>query len=196
MVMNEIRYWITVMLTAAVPGALVFWLLVHPFARAWRRLGTTRAYLVLSTVLVAVMASAVALRGRLLTADFGASFPLAGVGVLLLAASGWLLYMLRQKLSVKALIGVPELSPDADKGTLINTGIYARMRHPRYTQMTLAILGYALVANYPAAYGAFVLWCVGIYAVTVLEERELEERFGPAYRSYRQQVPRFIPRLR
>ena len=194
--MNEVRYWIAVMLTAAVPGALAFWLLVHPFAGFWRRLGTSRAYAVLCTALVAVMACAVALRGRLLGADFGTSLPLAGVGACLLALSGWLLFRLRQKLTVRTLIGVPELSSAAGKGALITSGIYARMRHPRYTQMSLAILGYALVANYPAAYGAFVLWCFGIYAVAVLEERELEERFGPAYRSYRAQVPRFVPRLR
>ena len=191
--MNEIRYVIAVMLLAAVPGAIIFWLLVHPFARFWRSLGKSRAYAVLCSAVVFVMACMIALRGRLLAVDSGMSIPLAGIGVLSLLVSGWLLFKLRQKLTVRALVGVPELSPESGKGTLITDGIYARMRHPRYTQMTLAILGYALIANYPATYGAFVLWCFGIYAVTVLEERELSDRFGSAYSAYRARVPRFVP---
>lgn len=194
--MDVIRYLIALMLVAAVPVAIIFWLLVHPFTGFWRRLGTTKAYLVLCTVLVAVVVCMVALRGYLLVSDFGFSVPLASLGVLFLLVSGWLLFKLRQKLSLKAMLGVPELSAEPEKGSLIADGIYARIRHPRYTQMTLAIIGYALIANYPAAYGAFVLWCLGIYAVTVLEERELEDRFGGAYRTYRELVPRFVPRIR
>ena len=34
------------------------------------------------------------------------------------------------------------------------------------------------------------------YLVLVLEERELVDRFGDAYREYQRDVPRLIPRLR
>lgn len=193
--MDLLRYLIALMLIAAVPAAIVFWLLVHPFTRFWRRVGKTRAYAVLFTVLVAVIVCMVALRAPLLTDDFGLNVPLAVVGVLFLLCSGWVLFKLRQKLSLSAMLGVPELSPESEKGTLITDGIYAKIRHPRYTQMTLALIGYALISNYPAAYGAFVTWCIGIYAVTLLEERELRDRFGAAYRDYSARVPRFIPKL-
>lgn len=194
--MDLIRYLIALMLIAAVPVAIVFWLLVHPFVNFWRRMGKRKAYSVLFVVLVAVIAVMVTLRRWLLAWDSGLNFPLAAVGMLFLLLSGWLLFKLRQKLSLTAMLGVPEISPQSEKGELIADGIYARIRHPRYTQMTLAIFGYALIANYPAAYGAFVVWCVGIYAVTVLEERELVDRFGEAYRAYRKQVPRFVPRIK
>ncbi|HJV66981.1 MAG TPA: isoprenylcysteine carboxylmethyltransferase family protein [Geomonas sp.] len=193
--MDLIRYLIALMLIAAVPVAIVFWLLVHPFTAFWRRMGTGKAYTVLFAVLVAVIATMLALHRSLLVSDFGLNVPLAGVGVLFLLVSGWLLFKLRQKLSLKAMLGVPELSAESEKGSLIADGIYAKIRHPRYTQMTLAIFGYALISNYPAAYGAFIVWCLGIYAVTVLEERELECRFGEAYGRYRKRVPRFVPRF-
>lgn len=193
--MDVMRYVIALMLTAAVPAAIVFWLLVHPFVSFWRKIGKGKAYTAICTVLLGVIASMVALRGRLLVGDLGLNVALCCFGVLLLLLSGWLLFKLRQKLTVKTLLGVPELSQAPEQGSLIVDGIYRKMRHPRYTQMTLAILGYALIANYPAAYGAFVLWCLGIYAVTVLEEKELEDRFGEAYRAYQKQVPRFLPRI-
>lgn len=191
--MNKLRYIIAIMLLAAIPAAILFWLMVHPFTRFWRRLGKTKTYILLGAVAAVVMASMVALRRLLLSADFGFSLPLFVIGLLFLVVSGVLLKKLRQKLTLKALVGVPELSPESGRGSLITDGVYAKIRHPRYTQMTLALFGYALIANYPAVYGAFAIWIVGIYAVTVLEERELEERFGQPYRDYRARVPRFWP---
>jgi protein-S-isoprenylcysteine O-methyltransferase Ste14 len=34
-----------------------------------------------------------------------------------------------------------------------------------------------------------------LYGITLMEERELVERFGQAYRQYQQRVPRFVPRM-
>jgi protein-S-isoprenylcysteine O-methyltransferase Ste14 len=190
--MNAIRYAIAVTLSAAIPAALLYWLVVHPFARFWRRLGARNSYLVICPVVFAVMAGMVRLRGRLLAVDFGLSIPLALVGIVLLAGSGLLLRTLRRQLTVKVLVGVPELS-EGTAGSLLTTGIYSRIRHPRYVQMTLAIVGYACIANYPAVYSAVLVWLAGIYAVILLEERELLDRFGDAYRTYCRRVPRFLP---
>ena len=61
--------------------------------------------------------------------------------------------------------------------------------------MALSLAGVALITNYLALYvvGAFSI--VGLVAITILEERELMVRFGDAYRAYRREVPRFLPRL-
>ncbi|HEY6007177.1 MAG TPA: isoprenylcysteine carboxylmethyltransferase family protein [Geobacteraceae bacterium] len=192
--MDTLRYVVALLLIVAVPAAIGYWLLIHPLARFWRRRGPTTAYAVVLPLVGALMAGMVSLRHRLLGADCGLSPPLALAGLGFLLVSGVLLRRLRRKLTLGTLVGVPELS--ATPGGLITDGMYARVRHPRYVQMTLAILGYALIANFPAAYGALLFWCAGIYAVVLLEERELAARFGAAWEDYCRRVPRFIPRLR
>ncbi len=192
--MDTLRYAIALMLVVAVPAALAYWFLIHPLARFWRRFGPGIAYACVLPPVAALMAGVVALRHRLLAADGGLNRPLALLGLALLGASGVLLRRLRRKLTLRTLVGLPELSATSPPGGLITDGIYARVRHPRYGQMTLAILGYALIANYPAAYGALLLWCAGIYCVVLLEERELAARFGEAWRDYCRRTPRFVPR--
>jgi protein-S-isoprenylcysteine O-methyltransferase Ste14 len=193
--MASLRYAIAVILIVAIPAAIVYWLLIHPFVRFWRRLGIGRSYAVICAVIAGVMGGMFLSRERLLTVDPGTNYPLAALGLICLALAGWLLKVLRRQLPTRVLIGVPELAQDHQAGPPITEGIYARIRHPRYVQMTLALWGYALIANYPAAYGAFLLWCAGIYAVVILEERELRARFGEAYQEYCRRVPRFVPRF-
>ncbi len=193
--MDTLRFALAVMLTAAVPAALLFWFLIHPFVRFWRRFGTAPSYTLLCTVLAVVMIAMVSLRHRLLAVDWGFNPLLAAIGVVCLALSAWLKVKLAKELTVRIMVGVPELSPEPT-GAMLKSGLYARIRHPRYLQMDIALTGVALIANFPAAYGALLAWLVGIYLVALLEERELTERFGDAYRSYSARVPRFIPRLR
>jgi protein-S-isoprenylcysteine O-methyltransferase Ste14 len=192
--MALLRYAIAVLLVVAVPAAIGYWLLIHPFVRFWRRHGPRTAYLAVLPVIAAIMAGMFLLRSRLLGLDGGTNWPLVGLGSLFLVLSGWLRVKLGKRLTVRILVGVPELS--AAPGEMLSDGLYTRIRHPRYLQMTLALLGYALIANYPAAYAAFLCWCAGIALVIRLEERELRDRFGAPYRDYCQRVPCFLPRIR
>ena len=57
----------------------------------------------------------------------------------------------------------------------------------------LALLGWALIANYLAPYGVVALGTVTIYGVVLLEEKELRDRFGKEYEDYCRCVPRFFP---
>ena len=193
--MDLIRYWVAVLLLVAIPAAILYWLLIHPFARFWRRLGTVRAYSAVCAVLLVVMKALFLGRDRILVGQWGTSRLLVALGIICLAGSAWLQRLLIRDLPIRVLVGIPELSAGPEKGTLITTGIYGKIRHPRYLQMDLALLGYALIANYPAVYLLYALWLVGIRLVVVLEERELEARFGEEYRRYRERVPRFIPRI-
>lgn len=83
------------------------------------------------------------------------------------------------------------------RGELATTGPYARCRHPRYaTWMFLMVPGVCLMG------GSWLLLTVPVvmYAATRLlvgrEERELEDRFGDAWREYRERTGRFLPRGR
>lgn len=192
--MSVLRYAIALLLVVAIPAAIGFWLLIHPFVRFWRRLGPRTTYLAVLPPVAALILGMFLLRGRLLGLDWGTNWPLVALGSLFLVLSGWLRLKIGKRLTVRILVGLPELS--AAPGEMLSDGLFARIRHPRYAQMTLALLGYALIANYPAAYAAFLCWCAGIALVVRLEERELLNRFGARYRDYCQRVPRFLPRIR
>ena len=80
------------------------------------------------------------------------------------------------------------------RGSLLDQGIYARIRHPRYVEILFITFGYAAVANFAGPWVLAFLSLPLIHAVVLLEERELEDRFGDAYRDYAARVPRYFPR--
>jgi protein-S-isoprenylcysteine O-methyltransferase Ste14 len=73
--------------------------------------------------------------------------------------------------------------------------MFAKTRNPRYVAVMLFGLSLALLSNYRAGYVVFVAFVVGLYGITLLEEKELRARFGKAYEEYCARVPRFIPKL-
>jgi protein-S-isoprenylcysteine O-methyltransferase Ste14 len=76
--------------------------------------------------------------------------------------------------------------------TLVQTGIYARVRHPIYGGIIVAAAGWGLVTASVAALAmALVIW--GFFVVkSMREEAWLVERF-PEYPSYRARTRRLIP---
>lgn len=78
---------------------------------------------------------------------------------------------------------------------LVQHGIYARVRHPLYTSVMLASLGWALMWQSAAAFGAALVLIPFFQAKARREERWLREQF-PRYVEYERRVPRFIPRIR
>lgn len=132
-------------------------------------------------------------RDWLLGPDLGTSYVTMFLAVPSVAGAIAIGVRRRKYLTFRVLAGVPEVS-GSNKQELLRAGPYAVIRHPRYVEALLAVLGYAFFANYV---GCYVLWVVcipTIYAIVVLEERELLKRFGEEYREYARQVPRFIPR--
>ncbi|MEN8158690.1 MAG: isoprenylcysteine carboxylmethyltransferase family protein [Myxococcota bacterium] len=192
--MDAFRYWLAVVLWVSFLPALGFWLLVHPFVGFWRRLGPAVSYGVLLTLVAAGMASAYAVREWVLAVDFGTSGWTVGVGVVFLLAAAAARWPIERTLTTRALLGLPELSPERHPTALATTGPYAWVRHPRYVQVSTALLGWALLANYLVGYVLLVLWIPALLAVVALEERELRDRFGSAWEDYARRVPRFLPR--
>ena len=100
----------------------------------------------------------------------------------------------RKHLSVSTLVGVPELRGAASEQALLTEGIYGQMRHPRYVGATLGYVASMFFANYLFLYAALPVLLLLIHIIVVLEERELVERFGDEYRTYKAKVPRYVPR--
>jgi protein-S-isoprenylcysteine O-methyltransferase Ste14 len=194
--MNTFRYGLTLLMLMFMPGAVLFWFLVHPFIRFWRRLGLRRTMAIHYTLLAAFVAAVFLLRKTLLAVDFGTNPALIAVAVPLLAASIVLRRKISRHLRFKTLGGIPELAPESHPQRLLTEGIYSRIRHPRYVEVLLVMASFSLVANNLAAY---VNWIIGIPSVLVIvriEERELRDRFGAEYEAYCARVPRFVPRWR
>ena len=194
--MASVRYCVALILVITVTPALAFWLIVHPFFRFWRRLGPAWTLTLVWGSVAAGMVALFRLRAPLLATDFGTNYALMLIGVLcIIVAAVWRVQLSRQ-LTTRSAAGLPELAPERYPQKLLTEGVYARIRHPRYTQFLLVLLGYALFANYLALYVVFVLWLGAAYLIVFFEERELHDRFGEAYAEYARRVPRFVPRWR
>ena len=79
-------------------------------------------------------------------------------------------------------------------GQLVRRGIYTRLRHPLYTGVILAAIGWAVGKTSPAALGVALVLIPFFNAKARAEERWLLKRF-PDYAEYARRVPRFLPRL-
>jgi len=74
-------------------------------------------------------------------------------------------------------------------------GIYRRVRNPMVTGVSFVLLGESLICGSLPLLFWFLLFLAGNLVYTPLvEERELERRFGEPYRQYKKQVPRWLPR--
>jgi protein-S-isoprenylcysteine O-methyltransferase Ste14 len=169
----------------------IFWLVVHPQIGYWR--GRARAAysiaLVISWGLVTV--ALILFRHVLFTHARPGDLRI-GFGLLLIAGDIWLFERARRDLGTSRLIGKPELSGG---GEVVDTGIYSRLRNPRYVGMIASVLGACLLAATPLMWGIAAAWLVLVLLVIGFEERELKARLGAPYIDYCRRVPRFIPHL-
>lgn len=194
--MDAVRYWLTLIMIMGLAPGILFWYAIHPFSRFWRRVGPVGTYTVLMIPSGLVMYGFFLVREPMLAVDFGTSYLTIVLSFLALAGAATIAVKRRRYLTKKILTGVPELSMDRYPGTLLKRGIYGRIRHPRYVELTLFVLAYALFGNHLAGYLAFLLTPPALWLVVVFEERELEERFGEEWRNYAREVPRVIPKGR
>ena len=194
--MNTFRYFLALFLVITLPPLFLYWLLIHPLISFWRGQGLGTTYAAVLTLIGVTMVGLFSLRHYLLAGDYGTHYALLIIGALLLIVSGAMRFSIHQHLDIKTLLGLPEIAPQRFPRTLITSGIYAHLRHPRYVQFLIALIGYALIANNLAVYLAVGLWLAGIHVIVLLEENELRDHFGAPYEDYCRRVPRFIPKLR
>lgn len=88
-------------------------------------------------------------------------------------------------------------SPTDPPKQLVVSGLYRYVRNPIYVGVVIFLLGHVLW--YPTL---AILWMPIIVAVSahlfviLYEEPHLRKTFGAGYENYRQQVPRWMPRLK
>lgn len=177
--MDAVRHFLGVFGVVAYPPALLFWFVIHPWARAWRGLGPTVTYLVIVLVTTFWASLLFQVRSRLLGADLGTSWILVGLALPFYAVSIWLDPICRGQLPVRTLLGAPELSRTSEgRAKPLTGGVYRLVRHPRYLSAAIGGIGFALIVNYVGMYAVALASLPTLYAIAVLEERELINRFG------------------
>lgn len=191
---DAVRYYLALVLVVTGPGAALFWFPIHPFAAFWRRVGPGWAYTVGFGTYVAACVAGWAFRAPLLSIEFGTGPAVVAAGVVLILVATVLRHLWRRQLSMRILFGLPEISPRQPQ-RILTEGAYAWVRHPRYVEILVGFLGWALFCNYLAAYLVWAFLVVAILIIIPMEERELAQRFGPAYEEYRRRVPALVPRL-
>jgi len=78
---------------------------------------------------------------------------------------------------------------------LIRSGPYARIRHPIYTGLLLALVGTAIAVSEYRALVAVAIFVIGWTLKAKKEEAFLAQEFGPAFEEHKRLTGFFLPRL-
>lgn len=184
-----------------------FWMLVHPFVHRWRAARVRFKWLGAWWGFLWIVAWSIGWHWRLKTLGFGNfiafvsnkhayAFPIPILfGPIFWACSLYLYSKGGSGLSLSRVIGTHEVEPRSASDQLITTGIYSRTRNPIYLGHTFTLLGWCCATSTLACWGDLVFYLLTLAFMLPMEERELRQRFGPAYDDYCQRVPRLIPRF-
>ena len=85
---------------------------------------------------------------------------------------------------------------DVEKDSqLVTIGAYAYSRNPMYVGWSAAVLGLATARRDPWLLAGWLIASRALHDEVVEEEARLAARFGNAYATYRERVPRYIQPL-
>jgi protein-S-isoprenylcysteine O-methyltransferase Ste14 len=191
--LDQLRYFTALAILLFASPNLLIWLVIHPFAGLWRRIGILRSYGCFACLIALYAWSVWLLRSWLLAVEFGTHGLLVLLSGLSLFVAANIAQKRKQKMAFFDLIGLPELRNGRPR-VLVTDGIYARIRNPRYLETILAVLGCAFFANYLLVYVALPFSLLFLHLVVLLEERELRQAFGDEFSAYCDRVPRYIPK--
>ena len=89
-----------------------------------------------------------------------------------------------------ASAGDADVEGDAE---LVDAGAYAHSRNPMYVGWTAAVLGIAIARRDAWLLAGLLLAARALHDEVMKEETRLAKRFGAAYTTYRERVPRYVP---
>ena len=156
---------------AVIFGGLIFWIIIPLF--------------------IIVVSSYVDLWLYLPTFSYGLINPVVG---LLFIIIGWLFANWTVKVQFSLGRGTP--IPMMATQRLVIQGPYAYCRNPMTLGTAIFYLGVAIWLGSFSAVGLGLVYPVGISIyIKLIEEKELEERFGSEYLEYKKRTPFLIPSL-
>jgi protein-S-isoprenylcysteine O-methyltransferase Ste14 len=94
-------------------------------------------------------------------------------------------------------IGRGTLAPWSPTRKLIVAGIYRYVRNPMIIGVLIVLSGESLaILSEKIFYWTLIFFIINNIYFLILEEPLLEKKFGDEYREYKNNVPRWIPRLK
>jgi protein-S-isoprenylcysteine O-methyltransferase Ste14 len=94
-------------------------------------------------------------------------------------------------------VGKGTLAPWNPPQRLVVRGVYRHVRNPMIAGVFFVLLGeVVLAASLPLLVWFAVFVVVNAVYIPLVEEEGLVKRFGDDYLTYKQNVPRWVPRLR
>ncbi|MGB8770694.1 MAG: isoprenylcysteine carboxylmethyltransferase family protein [Candidatus Korobacteraceae bacterium] len=173
----------------------LFWLVVHPLVERWRESGR-RAFAFIIPVWSGFIAIAFLLMWPFRSVHVYANW-LAWAPAAIFFLVGFSIYGAAfQGFDRVQVSGLAELEPDRHRQQLITTGIRSRVRHPIYVGHLCEIIGWCIATGLVALYALAAFAMITGAVMIRIEDRELETRFGDAFREYRRRVPGVLPRIR
>jgi protein-S-isoprenylcysteine O-methyltransferase Ste14 len=166
----------------------------HLFDGVWKRMGAW-SYLFHVPVYLALVALTASLHDVFRDSAWPWATAVSVVGGVVVAAAFALLFATHRSVGLATAMAIPQVTRSPDR-TLITGGVYAHIRHPRYTVLMVGSLGNFLLTGYELLLAAFCVTTAATLVMARLEERELVAHFGPAYQRYRERVPAFFPNFR
>ena len=189
---SDLLALVTILIWPAIP---LFWIPVHGLPALFRRLGRL-SYLVPAVLWSPLAYAIIENRSRLISFSIPLSSSVMAFGAALLLLGTALHVWTGKLLSLRGLVGLPEISEEVD-GRLTAEGPFAVVRHPTYLAHTIMLAGVFLMTGVIATAFVTILDLLLVNAIIIpLEERELSQRFGADYDEYRRRVPRLFPNLK
>jgi protein-S-isoprenylcysteine O-methyltransferase Ste14 len=163
---------------------------------AWKHL---RAVLLLPFLVTVVIPGTIVYLNGVATFGLWQRYPATRVGLPILGCVficlGLILMVATNRLFV--MVGKGTLAPWNPPQRLVVQGIYRHVRNPMISGVFCVLLGEAILAASVPLFIWFVVFVItnAIY-IPLVEEPGLVKRFGEDYLTYKQNVPRWIPRLK
>jgi protein-S-isoprenylcysteine O-methyltransferase Ste14 len=162
-----------------------------------RMLKHVRAVLLLPFNVTIVIPAVILYLTHSLNLGWGLSAPLYLVPTLLgILVIGTGLALLYKTISFFARMGKGTLAPWDPTQKLVVHGIYRHVRNPMISGVFCILLGEAvLVGSVPLLIWFAVFFVLNLIFIPLFEESNLEARFGDEYKLYKENVPRWVPRM-
>ncbi len=186
----EVLAWLACIAYSSVPS---FWLMIHPHIEYWRSRRSPYRVLLPGWIAMWAALGAATWHWRHI-ALYRTRLPWIPASALLLLS----MYLYRAAgsgFTGAQLGGRPELEPGEWEQRLATDGIRSRIRHPVYLAHLCEMVAWSVGSGLAVCYGLTVFAILTGAFMLRLEDNELEQRFGEAYRQYRQRVPALVPRL-